>query len=44
MIYLTLRVASVMCFIGHGVFEIITKEVWCNYFAAFGIDHNMAYR
>jgi uncharacterized membrane protein YphA (DoxX/SURF4 family) len=32
-----------MCFIGHGVFGIITKPVWCNYFAVFGIGHDMAY-
>lgn len=32
-----------MCFIGHGAFGIITKEIWCNYFAVFGIGHNMAY-
>jgi hypothetical protein len=33
-----------MCFIGHGVFGIITKSIWCNYFAVFGIGHDMAYR
>jgi hypothetical protein len=38
-----LRLASAMCFIGHGAFGIITKPVWCNYFAVFGINHNMAY-
>jgi hypothetical protein len=32
-----------MCFIGHGAFGIITKAVWCNYFAVFGIGHDMAY-
>lgn len=32
-----------MCYIGHGVFGIITKEVWCNYFAVFGIGRDMAY-
>jgi uncharacterized membrane protein YphA (DoxX/SURF4 family) len=32
-----------MCFIGHGVFGIITKPIWCNYFAVFGIGHDMAY-
>ena len=42
--YITLRVASAMCFIGHGVFGIITKQVWCNYFAVFGISQDMAYR
>jgi len=42
-IYYTLRFASAMCFIGHGVFGIITKQIWCNYFAVFGIGHDMAY-
>jgi hypothetical protein len=40
----TLRLAVVMCFIGHGAFGIITKPVWCNYFAVFGIGHDTAYR
>jgi len=39
-----LRVATAMCFIGHGAFGIITKPIWCNYFALFGIGHDMAYR
>lgn len=38
-----LRVAAAMCFIGHGAFGIITKPIWCNYFAVFGIGHDMAY-
>ena len=42
-IYYSLRIASAMCFIGHGAFGIITKAVWCNYFAVFGIGHDMAY-
>ena len=42
-IYYTLRFASAMCFIGHGAFGIITKPIWFNYFAVFGISHNMAY-
>ena len=32
-IHYTLRVAAAMCFIGHGAFGIITKPIWCNYFA-----------
>lgn len=36
-IYYTLRFASAMCFIGHGVFGIIGKKIWLNYFAIFGI-------
>jgi hypothetical protein len=39
-----LRIATAMCFIGHGAFGIITKPVWCNYFAVFGIGRNMAYQ
>jgi hypothetical protein len=40
----TLRIASAMCFIGHGAFGILTKPIWCNYFAVFGIGHDTAYR
>jgi hypothetical protein len=43
-IYYTLRFAAAMCFIGHGAFGIITKQIWCNYFALFDISHDMAYR
>ena len=43
-IYYTLRIAAAMCFIGHGTFGIIGKEIWCNYFAVFGIGHDMAYK
>jgi uncharacterized membrane protein len=43
-IHYTLRIASAMCFIGHGAFGIITKPIWCNYFAVFGIGHNLSYR
>jgi hypothetical protein len=32
-----------MCYIGHGAFGIITKPIWCNYFAVFGIGHSTAY-
>ena len=39
-----LRLASAMCFFGHGAFGIITKPIWCNYFAVFGIGHDLAYR
>jgi uncharacterized membrane protein YphA (DoxX/SURF4 family) len=42
--YLVLLIASAMCFIGHGAFGIITKPIWCNYFAVFGIGHDLAYR
>lgn len=42
--YYTLRFAAAMCFIGHGVFGIITKQIWCNYFAVAGIGHDMAYQ
>lgn len=43
-IYYTLRIAAAMCFIGHGAFGIITKPIWCNYFAVFGIGQHMAYQ
>lgn len=42
-VHYTLRIASAMCFIGHGTFGIITKQIWCNYFGVFGIGHDMAY-
>jgi uncharacterized membrane protein YphA (DoxX/SURF4 family) len=42
-IHYTLRFAAAMCFIGHGAFGVITKQVWCNYFAVFGIDQLTAY-
>ena len=42
-IYFTLRLAVAMCFIGHGAFGIITKPIWCNYFAVFGIGQSEAY-
>lgn len=29
---------------GHGAFGIITKAVWCNYFAVFGIEASRAYQ
>src|SRR5271156_7189758 len=43
-VHYTLRIAAAMCFIGQGVFGIITKPIWCNYFAVFGIGHDLAYR
>src|SRR5215475_5974241 len=42
-IHYTLRIAAAMCFIGHGAFGIITKPIWCNYFAVAGIGHDTAY-
>jgi len=42
-LHYTLRFASALCFFGHGAFGIITKPIWANYFAVFGIGHNMAY-
>lgn len=38
------KIAIAMCFIGHGVFGIITKQIWCNYFGVFGIGEITAYR
>lgn len=43
-LHYTLRFAIAMCFIGHGSFGIITKAIWCNYFAVFGIGKVMAYQ
>ncbi len=43
-IHYTLRTAIAMCFIGHGSFGIITKPIWCNYFAVFGIGRALAYQ
>ncbi|MGN6397441.1 MAG: hypothetical protein ACTHMI_17860 [Mucilaginibacter sp.] len=43
-LHYTLRLAVAMCFIGHGSFGIITKEIWCNYFAVFGINKSLAYQ
>ena len=42
-IHYALRVASGMCFIGHGAWGIIKKLVWCNYFAVFGIDQHVSF-
>jgi hypothetical protein len=42
-IHYTLRIAIAMCFIGHGVFGIITKAVWCNYFGVVGIGKDLSY-
>ena len=42
-IHYTLRFATAMCFIGHGSFGIITKPIWVNYFAVFGVGKVMAY-
>ncbi|HLY71627.1 MAG TPA: hypothetical protein VKR53_17955 [Puia sp.] len=41
-IHYALRIAVAMCFIGHGAFGIITKPIWCNYFAVFGIGQHTA--
>jgi hypothetical protein len=43
-IHYTLRIATAFCFIGHGAFGVITKAVWCNYFAVFGIGTDLAYK
>ncbi|WP_462277106.1 hypothetical protein [Ferruginibacter sp.] len=43
-IHYTLRIAVAMCFIGHGAFGVITKPIWCNYFAVFGIEQGLAYQ
>lgn len=43
-IHYTLSVAVAMCFIGHGIFGVITKAVWCNYFAVFGFSQQFSYQ
>jgi hypothetical protein len=43
-IYLILRISVAMCFIGHGCFGIITKPIWANYFAIFGIGRTLAFQ
>jgi len=43
-IYYTLRLAVAMCFIGHGAFGVITKPIWCNFFAILGIGQDLAYQ
>lgn len=36
-LHYTLRIASAMCFIGHGAWGILIKPAWFSYFAVFGI-------
>ena len=43
-LHLVFRIACAMCFIGHGTFGFITKQIWCNYFAVFGIGEPLAYK
>jgi hypothetical protein len=43
-IHYTLRIAIAMCFIGHGAFGIITKEIWTHYFGVFGFSRATALR
>jgi len=37
------RVAAAMCFIGHGVFGILTKEAWVPFFGLLGISRETAF-
>ncbi len=39
-----LRTGVAMCYIGHGVFGIITKSAWVPYFAVVGINETWAWR
>ena len=39
-----LRVATAMCFVGHGAFGVMTKHAWVPYFAVAGIGAPTAYR
>jgi hypothetical protein len=43
-LHFVLRISCAMCFIGHGIFGIITKKIWCNYFAVFGIGQDVAFQ
>lgn len=43
-LHYVLRLAIVMCLVGHGAFGIVTKQVWCNYFGVFGIGTDWSYR
>ena len=40
-LHYTLRFAAAMCFIGHGAWGIIGKQIWLNYFAVFSIGHQL---
>ncbi len=42
-IHYTLRVACAFCFIGHGSFGIVTRPLWANYMAVFGIGKPLAF-
>ncbi|MXV50191.1 hypothetical protein GS399_04350 [Pedobacter sp. HMF7647] len=41
-LHYVLRVAVAMCFIGHGIFGLLTKPIWFNYFEVFNIGHHSA--
>ena len=43
-LYWLLRVGVIGCFIGHGAYGLLTKEVWVPYFGVVGIDWTWAYR
>lgn len=43
-IFFVLRLSVAMCFIGHGAWGIITKPIWANYFAVFGIGRSTAFK
>ena len=43
-LHYVLRTVCAMCFIGHGAFGIITKQIWCNYFGVFGIGEQTSYQ
>src|SRR5690348_13026433 len=39
-----LRIGVAGCFIGHGVFGIVTKQAWLPYFAVGGVSESAAWR
>lgn len=43
-LHFVLRTVCAMCYIGHGAFGIITKQIWCNYFGVFGIGEQTSYQ
>lgn len=43
-VYHIFRIACAMCFIGHGIFGVITKPIWCKYFGVFGVGEALAYK
>lgn len=43
-IFLNLRIACALCFIGHGAFGLFGKTIWLNYFAVLGFDRELSWQ